>query len=88
MDAIIIIIAFLAILIPFIIAKLYWWVAFWIAIVSVLGIFELASYIKDRKTISQKFWIWRKTAKTWQKLAILGGMVGFWVYLLIHLFFE
>lgn len=87
MDAVLLILALLSISIPFIIAKLWWWVGFWITLSIVLAIVELAAKIITGKTISQQFWKWRKEeAKWWQKWLILGGMVAFWIYLLCHLF--
>lgn len=86
MDAIILIAVFLVFIVPFIIAKLWWWVAFWGAIALVLGGFELASFLITGKTISQRFWAWKKTAPKWQKYLILGGMISFWTYLICHLF--
>ena len=87
MDAVILIIALLAVSVPFVIAGLWWWFYFWIGLSAVLAIFELAAKIVTGRTISQQFWDWRKTkAKTWQKWTIFGGMVLFWIYLLTHLF--
>ena len=87
MDAILLILALLALSVPFIIAKLWWWVGFWICLSIVLAIFELIAYLVTGKTISQMFWYWRKNiAKPWQKWLIFGGMIAFWAYLLCHLF--
>ena len=87
MDAVVLILALLSISIPFIIAKLWWWVGFWITLSIILAIVELAAKIITGKTISQQFWYWRRNvAKPWQKWTIFGGMVIFWIYLLAHLF--
>ena len=88
MDAILLILALLAVSVPFVIAKLWWWFWFWIALSGVLSIFELVAFLKTGKTISQQFWAWKKDPNTpkWQKWLIFGGMVAFWIYLLAHLF--
>ena len=88
MDAVILILALLALTIPFAIAGLWWWFWLWVAIAGVLGITELLAALITGKTISQRFWAWRKDPNTpnWQKWLILGGMIAFWAYLLIHLF--
>lgn len=78
--------AFFLLIIPFIIAQLWWWVAFWLFIALFLGCTEFASLLKDEQTISKKFWIWKETAPKWQKFLIFGGMIGFWTYLVGHLF--
>ena len=87
MDAVILIIALLAVSVPFVIVGLWYWFWFWLALSGVLAIFELVAKIVTGRTISQQFWDWRKTkAKAWQKWTIFGGMVLFWIYLLTHLF--
>jgi len=90
MDAIILLAVFAAMIVPFIIAKLWWWVGFWISIAVMLSITELASYLITHKTISQRFWAWRKSSHTpaWQKWSIVIGMIIFWGYLICHLVFE
>ena len=40
MDAILLILALLSISVPFIIAKLWWWVGFWITLSIVLAVVE------------------------------------------------
>lgn len=87
MDAVKLLIVFAFMIVPWILAKLWWWVWFWVAIALVLIIAEAISYIFLKKTISKQFWIWKEKAKTWQKLSILAGMLIFWGYLLMHLFF-
>ena len=89
MDAVIVIAVFLLALgVPFAIAGLWWWFAFWWAIGATLGITEIISKVVTGRTISQRFWDWRKKATTpkWQIRLIFGGMVVFWGYLLCHLF--
>ena len=88
MDAIVLIVIFAIFIVPWIIAKLWWWVGFWCVIAAVLAITELVSFLVTKKTISQRFWAWRKNPNTpaWQKWLILGGMLAFWGYLICHLF--
>jgi phosphatidylglycerophosphate synthase len=88
MDAILLILALLAVSVPFVIAGLWWWFWFWIILAAVLAIIELVAKLVTGKTISQQFWAWRKDPATsvWKKWLILGGMIAFWVYLLSHLF--
>ena len=88
MDAILLILALLALAVPFAIAKLWWWVGFWLILAGVLGIVEGVSALVTGKTISQQFWAWRRNPATpkWQKWAIFVGMIAFWIFLLCHLF--
>lgn len=86
MDAVVLVIALLMLAVPFVLAKLWWWVAFWGALAIVLIIFEIAAKIITGKTISQQFWAWRETAPKWLKWLIGGGMIAFWAYLIWHLF--
>jgi hypothetical protein len=88
MDAIVLILALLALAVPFVLAKLWWWFWFWIVLAGVLAIFEGLAFFITGKTISQQFWAWRKDPNTpaWKKWLIFGGMIAFWIYLLCHLF--
>jgi len=88
MDAVLLILAILALCVPFALAKLWWWVYFWAGLSALLGILELTSFLVTGKTISQQFWKWRKDPATpkWQKWLIFGGMIAFWVYVICHLF--
>ena len=89
MDAVIIIAVFLIALgVPFALAGLWWWFGFWWIIGGTLGICELISKLLTGKTISQQFWVWKDDPKTpaWKKWLIALGMVGFWGYLICHLY--
>jgi len=88
MDAVLVIGMFIVILVPFILAKLWWWVALWATVALVLGIFEIVSYLVTGKTISQQFWKWSKDPSTplWKRWSCFGGMIIFWLFLLAHLF--
>lgn len=88
MDAVVLILAILALCVPFAIAKLWWWVGFWVGLSVLLGIIEAAAFFITGKTISQKFWAWRRDPATpkWLKWTVLGGMIGFWIYVVLHLF--
>ena len=70
--------------VPFIIFKLWSWVWTMGAIAIVVGIAEVVSSIKDRKTISQKFWIWSKTHK-WQAWTVCSCLMIGWLMLMFHL---
>ena len=76
--------------IPFLLFQLFTWFWFWVAIAVVLTGFEFGSKAITGKTISTKFWDWRKkpTTKTRDKVIVIGGMIGFWTYLILHLLFE
>ena len=88
MDAVKVIGIFILMVIPFIIAKLWWWVGFWVILGVLLGIVELVSVLVSGKTISQRFWKWRKKTETskWLVYTMLAGMILFWAYLMCHLF--
>ena len=87
MDCLRMILAFVLLLIaPFVVAGLWCWVKFWVAVGILLVIAEVISSIKTGKTISRRFWEWRDKAKGWQKILIGVGMSLFWVYLLLHLY--
>lgn len=55
-----------------------------------LGLLALeVLYVKATgQTISQRFWGWEQTAKLWQKLLIVIGILSFSVYLVGHLFYQ
>lgn len=88
MDAIKLILVMCFLIIPFALVKLWWWVGFWIALIILLGIVELISFLKDKKTISQRFWVWKEKATFWQKFSVAIGMIVFYLYLLSHLYLE
>ena len=80
--------AIVILIVPFACAGLWWWVAFWVVLAIILGIFELLSLRKNKKTLSQKFWDWKKTANKKQKYCVLWGMLIFGTYLILHLFLS
>ena len=89
MDAVLLIGAFaLLLIVPFALAKLYFWMWFWLGIALLLAAGEGISFFTTGKTMSQKFWAWRRdqTVPMWKKWLILGGMGVFWIFLLGHLF--
>ena len=90
MDAVILIAAFLAMIVPWVIAGLWWWVGFWLVIASALAIAEALSFFITGKTLSQKFWAWKddELTKAWKKWLILAGMLVFWTYLILHLYLK
>ena len=88
MDALVLLLTFAFLLIPFILAKLWWWVVFWCVIAVALALFELVAFLVTKKTISQQFWAWVRKTETpfWKKALVFAGMSAFWIYLLCHLF--
>jgi hypothetical protein len=88
MDAVVLILALLAVAVPFALAKLWWWVIFWGSLAIVLAIFELVAFLVTGKTMSQQFWAWVRSSATpkWLKWFVFCGMLAFWAYLLFHLF--
>ena len=57
---------------------------FFLAVGGLLGLFELSSYLKYRKTLSQRFW---DSPSENKKYGIIGLSV-FCIYLIIHFIFE
>lgn len=79
------VVSLLALLVvPFAVVGLWWW--FWTMLIIGLWVVavEIVSKIKDRKTISQKFWGWslENEKKAW---IILSCMLLGWLILLLHL---
>ena len=90
-DAIKLIAVFLITLgIPALICGLMTWFWFWVAIASVLTIFEFSSKALTGKTMSKKWWVWKDkpTTKKRNVVMFIVGMVVFWTYLILHLLFE
>ena len=89
MDAIIVIAVFLLCLgVPYAIAGLWGWFAFWWVIGITLAIAELISKITTGNTLSKRFWIWKDKPETprWKVKLVFVGMFCFWTYLMGHLF--
>ena len=87
MDAVKILAVFLICLgVPFALAGLWWWFVFWWFVGGLLATYELVSKLCTGKTISQRFWDYRKTAPRWKLWLIGVGMILFWSYLLLHLY--
>lgn len=88
MDALKLIAVFILFLaLPFYLAHLMWWFWFWVGLAVLLGIFEAASAIKNKRTLSQLFWKW-KDENPKAKWFVVGGMALFWAYLLAHLIYK
>ncbi len=87
MDAVIAVLAFLALIVPFLLAKLWGWVALWIAIALALGVVEGLSYLTTRRTISQQFWEFRRQHRivSW---VLIGLMTAAWLGLIAHLLWK
>jgi len=87
MDAVIAVVAFLALIVPFLLAKLWGWVALWIAIALVLGVVEGGSYLTTRRTISQRFWEFRRQHRLFSWV-LIGLMTAAWLGLVAHLLWK
>ena len=83
-EVIFIIVMFTFLLLPFVITKQWWWVAFLGAVVIIFGILEAASKIKTGKTLSQSFWKYSEEHKVGSIICLLSLAIG-WVLLLLHL---
>lgn len=91
MDALLLLGAFLiCLLLPFMYFKLWLWAIYWLSIAVMLAIMELVSYLKFGKTLSQQIWHWEKTEPKAKvgKWILMAGMIGFWGFLLVHLFLH
>lgn len=75
---------FILLISPFILAGLWWWVWFWCCVLGIFGGFEVLSYIKTGKTLSQQFGAYLRKNRT-QGLLILTSMLLGWLVLLWHL---
>lgn len=78
-------------IVPFVVTKQWWWVAFASASMLLVGLFELLSYfygIPRKKTISQRFWAWSLTVKKWQVWALVSVVSLGWGMLIVHLVWK
>ena len=68
----------------FAIFKLWYWTIFFGIVALALGIVELVRVKREGKTLSQRFWAFRKEnpAGSW---LVVGVLALFWIVLLIHL---
>jgi len=87
MDAVIAVFAFLALIVPFMLATLWGWVVLWIAIALVLGVVEGLSYLMTRRTISQQFWEFRRHHRVFSWV-LIGLMTAAWLGLVVHLLWK
>lgn len=89
MDAVKFLFAFLFVIIPFAIAKLWIWVFAWFAVALVIIGFELYGVFvsKPKKTISRQFWEFREK-HPWLSVFCVTGWLAFAVYLGLHLLFR
>jgi len=76
--------AFVALLAGFAAVRLWWWFAFTLALLAVLGVFELLSVRYTGLTLSAQY------TKLVREKPVLGGLIsaivgGFFGYLLFHL---
>jgi hypothetical protein len=75
---------FILLILPFLLAKLFWWVFFWIVVLGAFVVFEVLAYLKTGKTLSQQFGAYRRKYKTKGILITVSLLLG-WLILLWHL---
>jgi hypothetical protein len=74
-------------LVPFVLAKLWYWVLFVSIAIITLGIVELIAVLRTKKTISQQFVEYMKKNKGKAILIVLSTCVGYGM-LILHLLLE
>ncbi len=75
---------FILLIVPFMLAKLWYWVFLWAYVLVGFGVFELIAWLKTGRTLSQQFGDYRRNDKL-KGNAILGAMLLGWLLLLWHL---
>ena len=91
MDALIALLAVLALLVAFYLAGLYWWVWFWAGMTVLLALFELAAKLHTGKTLSQQFWAYslvNKDEGLGLGILVIAGGIGLGTHLLWKLLKE
>ena len=78
---------FVLLIAPFLLAGLWWWVAFWVVNLSLFALFEVVSKLKTGKTLTKYFKEWARRNPPLGYLA-MGSMLLGWLFLLWHLWFE
>ena len=83
-DALVAVLVISALVAVFMWAGLPGWAWLWLAIAGVVGIAELWAKLATGKTLSQRFWAFRKEhpKTSWW---LIGALTLAWVGLLIHL---
>ena len=83
-DALIALLVIGALFLIFWLAGLHGWAWLWLAIAGVVGIAELWAKLATGKTLSQRFWAYRKEhpVRAWM---LIGVLTLAWVGLLVHL---
>lgn len=73
---------FAVLILSFAVAGLWWWVAFWAALLVLLGAFEVLAVYRTGLTLSHQFTrlVQRRPLIGAILSAILGGAVGFLIY--------
>jgi hypothetical protein len=75
---------FIMFIIPWFIAGLYIWGWLFVALCSLVGIWEAYSVIKNNKTISRIFWEFRDEHPKTAYGVLCGISIG-WILLIVHL---
>lgn len=63
-----------------------WWAYFWLWIILSVAVFEAASYIAGKKTISTRWKEWAEKSPTMAYLTLLilaTGLLGLWIHLAV-----
>lgn len=88
MDAVIILVIFIVTLIgPFTLLGLKYWAYFWITVALALAVWEWVVYVRKGKTLSQRFWTWKRSHKK-ESWYVLAALLAFWLALLGHLYIH
>jgi len=83
-DTLILVSMVLCFIVPCFVVGLNIWGWLFTAMMLLVAAWEVYSYAKDRKTISQKFRAWARLnpKKSWY---VLGALTSGWFFLMIHL---
>jgi len=76
---------FTCLILPFVLAQLWFWVAFFGAVLALFGVFEVLAYIRTGRTLSQQVGDYGKKHPLRRNL-MLGSMLIGWLLLLWHLY--
>ena len=83
-EVLFIIAMFAFLLLPFLIAKLWWWVGFVVGVIIYFAIIEITTKVKTGRTLSQRFWKYSETHRVGAWVCLASLAIG-WGMLLLHL---
>ena len=75
---------FVLLVVPFLLAKLWFWCWFWVYILLGFAIFEVVTYLSTGRTLSQRFGDYRRIKPTEGNLILISMILG-WLCLIWHL---